>query len=203
MKCLKDLSNEHLKEISSAFAKSFLNQSGSLSSCMKEDEAALYFEMTLYEYMRIGALYTLSDNEEGYIVYHRKNKGLPWYRDLYLTFRYFKNIKVETMQKMIMIRRGWTDYTLAHTNTKDYIDVALVAVRKEYQGQGYLRKLLQEPFETAQKEMIPVILDTDAEHKALRYEHIGMEIEYDEILPSGLHLYRMIYKPTEAKQNES
>ena len=195
MKCLRNIDQAYLKNVAAAFAESFLAQRGSLSSCMNEEQAAKYFELTLYEYQRIGALYAYGENEEAYIVYHRKNAGLPWYRDFYLTYQYFRHIPMETMQKMILIRRGWTDYTLTHANTKDYVDVALVAVRKEYQGQGLLRHLMQEPFEIAKREKIPVILDTDAEHKAKRYEHIGMRIEKDEIVPSGLHLYTMIFEP--------
>ncbi len=192
---LQSIDTQREKEIAAAFAESFLAQSGSLSSCMRFEEACRYFEVTLHEYQRIGALYTLSENEEGYIVYHRKNKGLSWYRDLYLIYRYFRCLNIETMQKMMMIRRGWTDYTISHLETKDYIDVALVCVKKKYQGQGYLRKLLAEPFEEAESLGIPVILDTDAEHKAVRYEHIGMRIEKEEILPSGLHMYTMIHDP--------
>lgn len=195
MKRLHNISETYLKNVAAAFAESFLAQSGSLSSCMDEAQARRYFELTLYEYQRIGALYAYGENEEGYIVYHRKDNGLPWYRDLLLTYRYFRNIPMETMQKMILIRRGWLDYTVTHINTKDYVDVSLVAVRKEYQGKGYLRKLMQEPFAIAERERIPVILDTDAEHKAKRYEHIGMRVERDEIVPSGLHLYTMIYEP--------
>ena len=99
---LKSIDNQRLKEISAAFAESFLAQSGSLSSCMGYEEARRYFEVTLYEYQRIGVLYAYGENEEGYIVYHHKNKGLSWYRDLYLMYRYFTCMSIETMQKMMM-----------------------------------------------------------------------------------------------------
>ena len=86
------------------------------------------------------------------------------------------------------------DYTVTHSSDKDYVDIALIAVRREYQGQGYLRKVLKEPFELADTYGIPVILDTDAEWKAVRYQSVGMRVERDEILESGLHMYTMIYK---------
>jgi GNAT superfamily N-acetyltransferase len=190
---------EHIEKIAEAFAESFLAQPGSLSSCMEYEEAVIYFRMTLYEYARAKTLYALSEKEEAYIVYHHKDKGIPMFRDLLLFFRYFRHIRIETLQKMMLIRRGWTDYTIAHLNTPDYIDVALVAVKKEYQGQGYLRKLMAAPFAEADKNHIPCILDTDSEHKAVRYAHVGMRIERDAVLASGLHLYTMIYEPAERK----
>lgn len=126
---------------------------------------------------------------------------MPWYRDLLLFFRYFRYIRIETMQKMMMVRRGWTDYTIAHLNTPDFVDVSLVAVRKEYQGKGYLRKLMAEPFRLADELGIPCILDTDTEHKAIRYESVGMRVERDRILENGMHFYTMIYEP-EGKRND-
>lgn len=192
---LKNITREHLHQIAVNFAESFLAMKGSLSSCMGHDEAVIYFEEVLYEYQRIGALYALSENEEGYIVYHLKKNGVRWYRDLYLFLRYLAKMNPETLQRMILIRRGWTDYSIAHADTKNYVDVALVSVKKEYQGKGYLRKLMAEPFALAEKLKIPVILDTDSEYKAIRYEHIGMRVEKDALLESGLHFYTMIYVP--------
>lgn len=187
--------HEHVKSVAAAFAESFLSQYGSLSSCMNYEEACIYFELTLYEYARAKNLYALSEKEEGYIVYYRKDKGMPWYRDLLLFVRYFRHIRIETMQKMMLVRRGWTDYTIAHLNTPDYVDVSLVAIKKEYQGKGYLRKLMAAPFALADELGIPCILDTDAEHKAIRYESVGMRVERDQLLDSGMHFYTMIYEP--------
>ncbi len=190
---LTDLDEEHLKEISHAFAESFLSQTGSLSMTANMYEAEIYFDICLKEYARAGVLYALSEKEEGYIVFHRKNKGIRWYRDLYMTWQYMMRLTPSTMQRMILARNGWQSYEVTHANDPDYLDVELVCVRKEYQGQGLLRKMLKEPFAEADAAGIPCILDTDAEHKAMRYEHVGMRIERHAVLSSGLHLYTMIY----------
>ena len=99
------------------------------------------------------------------------------------------------MQRMILDRQGWNDYTLAHVKDRDYVDVSLVAVKKEYRHQGFLRKLLHEPFALADAYGIPCILDTDSPLKAAKYEHVGMRIERHQILRSGLAMYTMIYAP--------
>ena len=48
------------------------------------------------------------------------------------------------------------------------------------------------PFRIADERDIPVILDTDSEVKAAKYQACGMEIEKDAILKSGVHMYTMI-----------
>lgn len=189
---MHNIKEVHLQDIARAFAESFCSDDGIIPSCMNEEEAYHYFRITLNEFQKRGLLYALSEREEAYCVYYRKNKGLPWYTDLLLMYRYMKAIRFQALQQMILKRQGWTDYTLYHMNTKDYMDVCLVCVRKKYRGQGYLRKLLEEPFALAGKEGIPCILDTDTPLKAAKYEHIGMRIEKDEVLKSGIHMYTMI-----------
>ena len=192
MICLHQITKEHLEDIARAFAASFSSDDGIIPACMNEEEAFHYFFITLDAYQKRGKLYALSEKEEAYCVYYRKNKGLPWYMDLVLMYRYMRAIPARVMQKMLVVRQGWTDYTVYHFDTKDFVDVCLVCVRREYQGQGYLRKLLAQPFAEAAEAGIPCILDTDTPLKAAKYGHAGMRIEKDAVLKSGIHMYTMI-----------
>ena len=45
---------------------------------------------------------------------------------------------------------------------KPYIYVGLVCVREPYQGQGYMRKVMDMAFSEGNRLGVPVILDTDA-----------------------------------------
>ena len=193
---LRDLSEEKINEIAAVFAEAFSSEEGALARAMNEENAKLYFRETVRAYTKHGLLYALSVNEEGYCVYHHKNKGLPWYRELWLLYRYMRVLPLDVMQKMIIDRQGWNDYTMAHMNDADYVDVSLVAVKKEYRHQGFLRKLLAEPFAEADRCGIPCILDTDSALKAAKYAHIGMREERHAVLDSGLEMYTMIYYPS-------
>lgn len=195
MICLKDIGEDHLENIAYAFAEAFTAEEGTVYRSMDMYAAQQYFLIMLRQYSKTGLLYALSENEEGYCVYHRKNSGLPWYRDMLLTWHFLTRLPMQALQKMIIARHGWQDYTISHAHDADYIDVSLVMVRREYQGQGYLRKLLQEPFRLADELGIPVILDTDSEVKAAKYEHVGMHADKDLILESGVHMFTMIYSP--------
>ena len=59
---------------------------------------------------------------------------------------------------------------------KPYIYVGLVCVREPYQGQGYMRKVMDMAFSEGNRLGVPVILDTDARSKCDKYIHLGMEL---------------------------
>lgn len=59
---------------------------------------------------------------------------------------------------------------------KPYIFVGLVCVRQAYQGQGYMRKVMEMAFAEGDRLGIPVILETDARSKCDKYLHLGMEL---------------------------
>lgn len=76
-----------------------------------------------------------------------------------------------------------------------YIYIGLVAVTGQYQGQGYMRKVLDIAFEEGRKHSLPVVLDTDAELKKAKYEHLGMKCVTTKHIADGVELYGMVYEP--------
>lgn len=76
-----------------------------------------------------------------------------------------------------------------------YIYVGMVAVTREYQGQGYMGKLLDIAFDEGRKHSLPVVLDTDAELKKAKCEHLGMKCVSTKHLADGVKLYGMVYEP--------
>ena len=197
---LKGIDDSHVYEIAEAFADAFLAEEGVVSWSLGHEDAVQYFYITLRAFAKHGGLYTTSEEEEGYIVWYRRGRGLPWYRDLWLTAEYMFHMTFEGLQKMITVRNGWQDYTLYHEHTPDYVDVCLVCVRLEYQHHGILRQLLAMPFAEADEHGLITILDTDSEKKMKKYEHEGMTAEKDAVLKSGVHMYTMIRQPA-GKEN--
>ena len=57
-----------------------------------------------------------------------------------------------------------------------YIFVGLVCVRERYQGQGYMRKVMDIAFSEGNRLHVPVILETDARSKCDKYVHLGMQL---------------------------
>ena len=78
---------------------------------------------------------------------------------------------------------------------KPYIFVGLVCVREQYQGQGYMRKVLDLAFAEGDRLGVPVILETDAKSKCDKYVHLGMELAgaHDACQVDDLGIYGKLY----------
>ena len=59
---------------------------------------------------------------------------------------------------------------------KPCIYVGMVCVLEAYQGQGYMRKVMEMAFAEGDWLGIPVILETDARSKCDKYLHLGMKL---------------------------
>ena len=70
--------------------------------------------------------------------------------------------------------------------------IADVIVLPEYQGQGYMRRMLEYAYSIARDHRVPVILDTDDKDKAARYEHLGMRLDRVRNCGERFHMYDLI-----------
>ena len=84
---------------------------------------------------------------------------------------------------------------------KPYIFVGLVCVQEQYQGQGYMRKVLDIAFAEGDRLGVPVILETDAKSKCDKYVHLGMELAGTHDLGIYGKLYDLIKYPEPTKAN--
>ncbi|MBQ7919025.1 MAG: GNAT family N-acetyltransferase [Lachnospiraceae bacterium] len=75
---------------------------------------------------------------------------------------------------------------------KDYLKVEMLVVLKEYQGQGYMRQLIEFAYEKADEYGVPCILDTDAKNKLDKYCHLGMKHVATRKLAGDCYLYDLM-----------
>ena len=86
---------------------------------------------------------------------------------------------------------------------KPYIFVGLVCVREKYQGQGYMRKVLDIAFAEGDRLGVPVILETDAKSKCDKYVHLGMELAETHDLGAFGKLYDLIRYREPSSENST
>jgi GNAT superfamily N-acetyltransferase len=75
---------------------------------------------------------------------------------------------------------------------KPYVKVEMLIVTEKYQGQGYMRKLMEFAYKIADKNGCPCILDTDAKGKCDRYVHLGMKLVQTRTA-AGCKIYDLMY----------
>ena len=73
----------------------------------------------------------------------------------------------------------------------------MLVVRKEFQGQGYMRRMMDFAYTLAEERNIPVILDTDDMDKASRYVHLGMKLDRVRSCGERFHMYDLIREVNE------
>ena len=73
-----------------------------------------------------------------------------------------------------------------------FLRIEMLVVRKEFQGQGYMRQMMDYAYALADERRIPVILDTDDRDKAARYEHLGMELDRVRSCGEQFHMYDLV-----------
>ena len=91
----------------------------------------------------------------------------------------FHNMSLKEMIRMgkALSKGGRSLQDRMKKEKKDFIFVGMVCVREQYQGQGYMRKVLDMAFSEGNRLHVPVILETDAKSKCDKYMHLGMELE--------------------------
>ena len=78
---------------------------------------------------------------------------------------------------------------------KPYIFVGMVCVCEKYQGQGYMRKVMDIAFAEGDRLRVPVILETDAKSKCDKYVYLGMVIAGTRDLGEFGKMYDLIKYP--------
>ena len=149
-----------------------------------------------------GFLHTTSERGEGYIAYKlpKEKMGLKTMWPIACGMLHNSTLK-RLLQFGIAIKRGGASLQdRMDKEKKPYIFVGLVCVREQYQGQGYMRKVLDLAFAEGDRLGVPVILETDAKSKCDKYVHLGMELAGVRDIGEFGKLYDLIKKPDAEKQ---
>lgn len=139
-----------------------------------------------------GCLYSTSSRGEGYILVTCKGQDLSFKSGIRMIRAIVKNLGGLRggIQFLKRIATGGKTYEDELKKKKiPYMNLAMLVVRKEYQGQGYMRQLMEMLYQIADEKNLAVILETDAENKVERYEHLGMELVRTRDLGEGVFLY--------------
>lgn len=128
--------------------------------------------------LQSGMMHTTSERGEGFVAYKLPGEKLKLKAMLPLARAFFGALKgkdlVRFMHIMAKGEKGLNDRM--DKEKKPYVFVGLVCVREAYQGQGYMRKVMDMAFAEGDRLGVPVILETDAKSKCDKYVHLGMEL---------------------------
>lgn len=198
MKCEKTLDETKIQAIGHAFGYYDYGQETGLPAAFSGKEAVTdYICAYVRGMLRGGFLYTTSGRGEGYIAFttSQKKPGLNALWPIALGMLRNSSLKRLTQFAIAVKRGGASLQDRMDKEKKPYIFVGLVCVCEEYQGQGYMRKVMDIAFSEGNRLQVPVILETDAKSKCDKYMHLGMELAGVRDIGAFGKLYDLIKYP--------
>ena len=142
-------------------------------------------------------LYATSERGEGYIAYTLPGQKMNFKAGMAILKALFRNMSLKEMICMgkALSKGGRSLQDQMKKEKKDFIFVGMVCVREQYQGHGYMRKVLDMAFSEGNRLHVPVILETDAKSKCDKYMHLGMEFECVRDMGAYGKMYDLIKYP--------
>ena len=204
MKKVRSLSKEKIDEISELIGASFWDYpyetcEGGLKQFIPSKAAMTeYMKSFVIAGIESGTFYS-TDNGEGYILITDTKGNHPKFISIIKMIRRMKNAlggwgKLFSFLKQANSGCGKKPLEIQmKKQKKPYVKVEMLIVTEKYQGQGYMRKLMEFAYKIADKNGCPCILDTDAKGKCDRYRHLGMKLVQTRTA-AGCKIYDLMYR---------
>ena len=196
------LDEGRIREIGHAFGYyDYGTEHGLIDAFPNRDSVAAFICGYVRMALQSGMLYAAGENGEGYIAYKLPGQKTGLKAGLPLAKGLLGSMKPKELLRFarIMSKGGSGLNRRLDKEKQPYIFVGLVCVREPYQGQGYMRKLMNLAFAEGNRLGVPVVLDTDAKSKCDKYIHLGMKLAGTRRFGEYGMLYDLIkYPDTEA-----
>lgn len=202
MKKLKGLTPKEVENISRQVADAFYDykyneaDQGLIKYIKSREDMFTYMNAIVQAAYKSGMLYTTSDNQEGYLMLSGEGVGRVGFIDgmkMIMAEKKalggFKNMK--SFIKACFSEGNTIEMRMNKAKRK-FLRIEMLAVRPEYQGQGFMRSMLEQVYKVADKKGVPVILDTDDKDKSDRYQHLGMKLDRVRNCGERFHMYDLI-----------
>ena len=187
-----------IADIGHAFGYYDYGEESGLSSLFPSQEAtAAYIRGYARGMLRGGFLHTNSPRQEGFLAFKRPGErlGLPTLGLLAKGLLQSMTLRELVHFAQLMKRAGpGLDDQLKREKTP-FLFVGMVCVREEFQGQGYMRQVMDLAFREGDRLGVPVVLNTDAWSKCVKYQRLGMELAGTRDVGDHWKLYDLIRYP--------
>ena len=204
MKKVRSLSRERIDEISALIGESFWDYpyepgEGGLKPFFPSKSAMTeYMKSFVIAGIESGTFYS-TEHGEGYILITDTKGNHPGFRSIVKMAGRMKNALGGWWKLVSFLKQANSGcdkkpleiYMKKHK--KPYVKVEMLIVTEKYQGQGYMRKLMEFAYKMADKNNCPCILDTDARGKCHRYMHLGMKLVQTRTA-AGCKIYDLMYR---------
>ena len=210
---LQGLSREQVEEISRQTADAFYDYKyheadrGLVKYIPSREAMLVYIGAIVRAAYKSGVLYATSPRHEGYLMLSGEGAGgsIGFFDGMRMIAAEKKALGgFENMKKFVdaCFCDGGTIETRMRRAKRKFLRIEMLIVRKEYQGQGYMRQMMAYACGIADNRRVPLILDTDDRNKAARYVHLGMTLDRVRDCGEGFRMYDLIRECGEPRKEE-
>ena len=200
---VKSMNESAVYAIGHAFGYYDYGEETGMTYAFSGQEATAQYICAYVRGMLRGAfLRTTSERGEGYIAYKRPGEKLGFKTVWPIAQGMLRNSSLKRLMRFAKaIKQGGPSLQdRMEKEKKPHIFVGLVCVCEKYQGQGYMRKVMDLAFAEGNRLRVPVILETDAKSKCDKYVHLGMELAGTRDLGEFGKLYDLIKYPDDPEK---
>lgn len=199
---VEHMTDDVIREIAGAYLDyGFREGEESLFNLLGSREDILRYQMaSLKIALESGWIWAVGENREAYIAITPPSWKPPLFLILRFPFVVMKSVRPKAMLRLMKLVRkaGPSIADMMRREKKTFLHVAMLCVRKPYQGKGYMRKALDVAKRMADEKNIPLVLETDESLKVAKYRHLGLELEKVRQITPTMTLYDMVYHPAKA-----
>ena len=193
MKLVENISKQKLKEISNLIGEAFVTNELFHEFGPVEERKNLvmkYMDIYVKCVYESKALYS-TDDEKAYIglAYSDCKPIIPQLKMLVkLIFTIPYKINKKFLKHISQISEGNKKYTKL-----TYLEILMVCVKKQCQGQGRARELVEFAKRKALERDVPLLFDTDMKEYASIYQHFGCKLYNTITADNGVTRYNLVW----------
>lgn len=195
---VKSMTEEEINSAAEAFADySYADgERGLIYLFPNRDALIKYLKGMVKAALKSEMVYTNGTKREGFIIITDTTKPMRTGAMLMMFMSMIKALGIKGFNNFVKhCQSGGGSIEMKFRKEKrQFIQIEMLVVRKEFQGQGHMRELISNAFELADKKSLPCILVTDAALKKDKYVHLGMELVNTRKVNEGSYLYDLIRK---------
>ena len=196
---IKNVSKESMNDITKAFSEYQYEdtEEGLYYLCKGKKGIENYMKGFALAGIKSGWLYTISENEEGYIMISEPTSKISFIGMIDLVIGCIKGMRIKGSIQFFkdMKSSGESLENKLKKENKRFIQIEMLVVKREYQNKGYMRKLVQIAFDKADELGIPCIVSTDGVLKMQKYEHLGFNHYQDRKFKERVYEHDLIRYP--------
>lgn len=194
MKLVENITKDELKEISQLIGEAFVTNDlfyefGDVRE--RRNLVLKYMEVYVKCVYASKALYK-SEDGNGFIGLSYSDEK-HFFPQLIMMIKLIQIIPFKVMKRFLKHVKEIADGNKQYTRST-YLEILMVCVKKECQGQGKAKELVDFAKKKALSRNVPLLFDTDMEAYAKMYQHLGCKLYNTKTALNGVTRYNLVWK---------